>query len=91
METLPISLLKELSDFKINPNVTLKKEVKRFYEILRKYGIKQGTKTETGSLICNNLEFTLCLNYLEQSLHFFVRLDVALNIIKALPKDLEHY
>lgn len=89
METLPITLLKELTDFRIDSSVPLKNNVANFYKILRKYGIKQGIKNENGTISMNNLEYTLCINYFEQALHFWLRFQVAMDLGNFLPKDLE--
>jgi len=91
LETLPISLLKELTDFKIDSSIPLKDTVANFYEILRKYGIKRGTRTETGSIACNTPEYVLCLTYFEKAFHFWVSIDVGLDLGNFLPEDLECY
>ncbi len=42
--------------------LTRKQELNAFYKIMRKHGIKQGKWNRNGSgRICNNFEWTLCL------------------------------
>lgn len=50
---------KEIINMKIEPGKSIKTHFNKFYEIMRKYNIKQGTATDNG-VARKNYEWTIC-------------------------------
>ena len=81
-------LYKELYGIKMNHNDTIESLVNQFYDIMRKYGIKQGTWTGRGSRLVSNAEWNICwqvfLNNYQSSLNLAC-------LLHEVPEDLLAY
>lgn len=44
----------DLIDLKVKPTDSFATLQRQFYRIMRRHGVKQGTKTATGGILCNN-------------------------------------
>ncbi|MDD5648832.1 MAG: hypothetical protein PHF86_00175 [Candidatus Nanoarchaeia archaeon] len=75
---------KEIVTIEFKKSDTLNDCLNKFYVIMRKYNIKQGTKTENGRQ-CNNFEWTLCKQSFEETLKSFFELD---DLFGNIPEDL---
>ena len=60
-----------------------------FYSIMRKYGIKQGTRSLDGvGIITSNYEWTMCVSLFIENTISYINFNSLLNEV---PKDLECY
>ena len=81
---------KDIIGIKFRPNMTIKQTETLFYKIMRKYGIKEGTKDKDGvGIICDNFEWTMCKTLFLYQFKFYIDLDRI--SLFAVPKDLECY
>jgi len=78
----------EIINIKIDEHETFVKAYSKFYKIMRKYGIKRGTKSGNGTT-CDNFEWTMC----ETLFHSRIKSKFELwhFLTCKLPKDLESY
>jgi hypothetical protein len=81
------NVAKEIIDIKPDSEKTMSDLWNEFYDIMRKYGIKQGTKTPQGGCLCNNSEWTMCVTLFLQCVTGSIQLDEWFNV----PEDLECY
>jgi hypothetical protein len=58
-----------------------------FYDVMRKYGIKQGTKSGNG-ILTNNFEWTMCVNLFVASITNSITLN---QMMEDTPEDLRCY
>lgn len=79
---------KALIEVKFTGKTTLKQVTQRFYRIMRKYGIKKGTREGNG-ILCDNPEWTMCRSLYKDTIDSY--LDWELALIMEPPKDLECY
>lgn len=77
---------KEIIRLKIKNSMTLNQIINKFYRIMRKHGIKKGTKDGNGVKM-SNFEWTLCWNLFEKQIESHFMFD---NLLRC-PKDLNHY
>jgi ribosomal protein L44E len=87
------AVAKEIINIKIGHNDKLSTLDKRFYRIMRKYGIKEGTATanDKGKFVGRsvaNYEWTMCKELYHSRIHSNITLSAFFN---PLPKDLEQY
>lgn len=59
---------------------------KKFFRIMRKYGVKKGTQTKSG-YICNRFEWTVCQDKFIHSLMSRFNLNLE---FEEVPKDLQY-
>lgn len=48
------AVAKDLIDLKVKPTDSFASLRRRFFTIMRKHGVKQGTKIKGGGILCNN-------------------------------------
>ena len=65
---------KEIVTLKFKKSDTLNDCLNKFYAIMRKYNIKQGTKVGNGRQ-CDNFEWTLCKQSFNETLKSFFELE----------------
>lgn len=78
---------KDIISIEINKEDSIEKIFKKFYSIMRKYGIKRGTKNKNG-ITQNNFEWTICTSL------FLKQIQNGLDwgfLLWDYPKDLRHY
>jgi hypothetical protein len=81
---------KEIISIKFKKSYTLSKCLNMFYDVMRKYNIKQGTPTcndkgeEVGRIVAN-FEWTICFTLFKSRLIDFI---VWQDLIGNIPKDL---
>lgn len=80
-------IYKDILSIKIKPEDSFKSSMDKFYDIMRKYGICQGTKTENGVTI-NNAEWNMCFAVFKN--HKILAFDVWL-VLSTPPSDLKYY
>lgn len=81
-------IAKEIITMKLTNRDTFKTIYNRFYKIMRKYGIKQGTESKNGnSVLRNNYEWTMCWTLLKSNIDSKVTLD---SIFLDVPKNLQY-
>jgi len=90
MDSLPIELIQELINFSLNPNDTIDENFKNYFEILRKYGVKKGQKNESGGILMNTPEWTICSEMLKKSFIKLIDKEITLGFSSEIPKDLEY-
>ena len=78
---------KEIIDMKIEEKDSLKTLRNRFYKILIKHGIKEGTKQDVGVTV-SNPEWTMCQGLFVDGIIGKLKWD---NVIEEKPKSLRHY
>ncbi len=78
----------EIIGIRLTRETTLEQANNLFYLIMRKYGIKQGTKSGHGTL-CNNYEWTLCAALFDATVTMSFAIGIA-SLCDA-PEDLQHY
>jgi len=80
------NVAKDIIEIRFKESDTLGNVNYKFYEIMRKYNIKQGARTDSG--ICtNNYEWTICLDLFISQIISYLNWDGTVGI----PKDLEAY
>ncbi len=76
-------------EIKVIETKTLLEIKEIFYDLMRKYGIKQGTlNLEKGGITCNNPEWTMARDLFERSL--MMQMSIG-DIMNPVPEDLKHY
>ena len=80
----------DIQDLPIKNSDSFNKIRRKFYDIMRKHGIKQGTRNRNGSIAVNNPEWQAAEWLLEERIRNFVALELCLDCFKT-PKDLEAY
>jgi hypothetical protein len=80
------AVAKEIIFMKVNDNDTIADLRNRFFDIMRKHGIKDGTKREDGSIIGANFEWTMCESLFFQTIHDQLRLELML--VCSTPEEL---
>ena len=76
---------KDIIEFKINDNMTVKEIKESFYNIVRKYNIKYGTKIENG-VQGANFDWTMCFELFLTKIRTSFEMDIT--IFDELPKDI---
>lgn len=56
-------LAKELVTLEVKDTDTIKQLWNKFYNLMRRYGIKEGEKIKGGGRQCDAFEWTLCCDY----------------------------
>lgn len=81
---------KDIIDIKIpNNDISILNLNREFYSIMRKYGIKQGTRSQDGNgIICSNPEWTICHVLYENMIQSKIQI---FNFLRNIPKDLQCY
>lgn len=79
---------KDIMAIKISHNDSFKTMMNKFYAVMRKWKICQGTWTENGGRICNNYEWTMCFEVFKS--HKLLSYDIWLALTEP-PKDLLAY
>lgn len=83
------AVAKDIILLKFKPTMTLQQVESRFYRIMRKHGIKEGTKSGNGR-ITNNFEWTMCqILFLQRVQDYFVMNRFFVGT--GTPKDLLQY
>lgn len=83
---------KDIIQAKITPDMTLLDVEKVFYKLMRKHGIKQGTKTEDGGIQQNNFEWTICKTlFMDCIATQFKFMEWGMLGFSGTPKQLKHY
>lgn len=91
LSTIEISIVSRVAEdiikVKFKNKDTLGKVLNNFYKIMRKHGIKKGTKEGNG-VVMSNFEWTMCKELYFSMLisHFNIQ-----SIMFNVPKDLRHY
>lgn len=81
-------IYKDLQDIKIEPTDSFQSSLDKFYSVMRKWGVKQGTWTKGGGRLCDNPEWSmLWAVYRENKI---LSLDVWMALSEP-PKDLLAY
>lgn len=78
---------RDIMNIKIDMDRTFNETMNDFYDIMRKHGIKQGTRNGN-AITLNNFEWTMCFNL------FIGRFDYELrfkSMIDGIPEDLHAY
>lgn len=79
---------KEIISFRFKSSMTFREAMNGFYSIMRKYGIKRGTKIKGGAVIRNNPEWSMCWILFLSQLESFVNFE---ELMQDGPNDLKHY
>lgn len=82
------AIFKDIIDIKIDANDSFKSSMDKFYAVMRKWGICQGTWTEHGSRVCNNAEWNMCFSVFHK--HKMLSFDVWM-VLSTPPEDLLAY
>ena len=65
--------VREVQDMQIQDSDTFQDVMERFYDICRKYGIKESEQEENGLIGCKTTEWTILWTFLEkQVMNYFV-------------------
>ncbi len=80
-------LAKDIIDIKIDSNLSLHMNFKKFYRVMRKYGIKEGTKTQNG-VLRNNHEWTMCMSLFLRGIDDHIVMKHS--VFGDTPKDLQY-
>ena len=83
---------KDIIEIKLKKSDTLSGCLKKFYAVMEKHGIKQGTPTfnEEGKRVgrkCNNFEWTMSIGLFHTHVNSFLELQDMFNV----PKNLSEY
>jgi len=81
-------VFKDLMAIKIEENDSFSTSLNKFYGVMRKHGIKQGTWTKGGGRLVNNFEWSMCWESFRN--HKILSLDLWLSM-STPPKDLLAY
>ena len=79
---------RDLINLEFKETDTLKSVMNKFYSVMRKHGIKRGTKTKSGGITQDNYEWTICKSLFHNRV---VDYFMMANIFDKSPKDLEYY
>lgn len=80
-------IYQEIMNIKIDANDSFKSMMDKFYSVMRKWGICQGTWSENGR-VCNNAEWNMCFQVFKQ--HKILAFDIWLTLSNP-PEDLLAY
>lgn len=81
------NVAKDIINISLDSNKTISDYTNEFYNIMRKYGIKQGTKNPFGpGIIHDNYEWTMARSLFLDQLSLAIKLELLTNDI---PEDLE--
>lgn len=75
---------------KVEPSDTIEGLHKKFFSVMRKYGIKEGTTLKNGCRQCNTPEWTMCLYLFEAQIKNGINLAHLIGSIQT-PKSLLSY
>lgn len=75
----------DLVNMPVNQKDTLVALRKRFYRIMRKHNVKQGTRLPDGRIRCNNPEWQAAEDIYAQRVHSELNL---MSLLNAVPNDL---
>lgn len=78
---------KDIIDIKFKPSDTLQVAMNKFYFIMRRHGIKEGTSDGKGGRIVCNYEWTMCMVLFIDRIEQFIRM-ASLFGKMGTPKDL---
>lgn len=78
---------KEIIQLKFKKSMTLSQVMNKFYSIMRKHGVKKGTKSSNGAVRMSNFEWSICWCLFQKQIESYFVFDEMLNF----PKDLYHY
>ena len=78
---------KDIIHMKFKSSDTIQGCMKKFYTIMRRYGIKQGTKVGNGIQQRSNPEWTICFTLFKNSLTCYF--DIS-DLFDKAPKDLRY-
>lgn len=82
------AVAKSIIDEKFLSKKDIKKITSKFYAIMRKHGIKKGTRSGKNAIIMANSEWSMCIDLFKAQIDS--QLNMALSFDK-LPKELEAY
>lgn len=82
------AIYNDIIDIKIDSKDSFETMMDKFYDVMRKWGICQGTITESGSRLVNNAEWNMCFQVFKQ--HKLLAFDLWL-ILSTPPEDLQAY
>ncbi len=82
-------VFQEINDLKIKPSDSFNSIRRKFFDIMRGHGIKQGTKLPNGGVECNNPEWEVCEQLLERKIMDSYTWERCFCF--KMPKDLESY
>lgn len=82
-------IAKEILNIEIVTNKKISEYVEEFYDIMRRYGIKQGSKDpEEAGTIGDNFEWTMSRTLFLEHMHMEI---LTYMLIHPVPEDLEYY
>jgi len=81
-------IYRDILGIEVKSTDSFKSLTNKFYEVMRKWGIKQGTWSEDGSICICNAEWNMCFQIFKQ--HKIISFDVW-ECLKTPPKDLLAY
>lgn len=81
-------IYEDILAIKISEKDNFKSCMNKFYDVMRKWGIKQGEWTENGSRLINNAEWNMCFQIFKN--HKILQFDIWLSL-STPPKDLLAY
>jgi hypothetical protein len=84
--TNTFKVAKEIINIKFDSKMTINQCMKKFFDIMRKYGIKQGTEVGN-SIIQDNFDWTMCYTLFIRCLRDFIMSQFTW--AGKIPKDLE--
>ncbi len=82
-------VFKDIQDLQIKPSDSFNSIRRKFFDLMRKHGIKQGTKLPSGGTECNNPEWEACEQLLERKIVDSYTWERCSSF--KTPKDLESY
>lgn len=88
MPNLP-KIFEDINSLKIKPSDSFNSVRRKFFDIMRKHSIKQGTKLPNGAIECNNPEWEACEQLLERKIIDSYTWERCSSF--KTPKDLESY
>ena len=80
----------DIQEIKIKKSDSFNTMRRKFYDVMRKHGIKQGTRNKDGQLMVNNPEWQASEFLFDEQIRSFIALTLCLDCFET-PKDLEAY
>jgi hypothetical protein len=77
----------DILSIKIDSKDSFESMINKFYEVMRKHGIKHGTKTESGSICVVNAAWNMC--WAVYISHKMTALDIWM-LLSDVPNDLKY-
>jgi hypothetical protein len=79
----------EIVALSVNNNDTIGGLFDKFFDIMRRHGIKRGTRSKDGvGILCDNIEWTVCRTLFTSHIADALMMDFVLGIV---PEDLKAY